>query len=82
MFQKYTDLHKQKEKVEGGAGVTRGQRAVLQGYSAVQDTDMHVRRQETEQSWRGGPRGRSVVNLSVWGEGKRSHRVSIKRDRF
>lgn len=70
MIQKYTDLHKQKEKVEGGAGVTHGQRAVLQGHSAVQDTDMHVRRQETDQSWRGGPRGRSVVNLSVWGRGR------------
>ena len=73
MLQKYTDLHKQEEEVEGGAGVTHGQRAVLQGHSAVQDTDMHVRRQEADLSWRGGPRGRSVVNLSVWGREEESH---------
>lgn len=35
---------------------------------------MHVMQQETDQSWGGGPRGRSVVNLSVWGGGEESHR--------
>lgn len=75
MIQKYTDLHKQRERVEGGAGAAHGKRAVLQRDSAVQDTGMHVTRQETDQSWGGRPRGRSVVNLSVWGE--RNHIVSI-----
>lgn len=65
MIQKYTDLHKQ-EKVEGGAGVTHGQRVVLQRRSAVQDSDMHERHRDTDRSWRGRPRGRSVANLSVW----------------
>lgn len=66
MIQKDTDLHKQEERAEGGAGVTLGKRVVLQWNSAVQDTDMHVRRRETDQSWGGRPRGRSV-NLSVRG---------------
>lgn len=64
MIQKDTDLHKQKERVEGGAGVALGKRAVLQWNSAGQDTDMHVRRRrrrqrrwEPDQSWGGGPRG-------------------------
>lgn len=70
MIQKNTDLHKQKERVEGGAGAAHGRRAVSQRGSAVQDTDMHVRRRETEQSWGDGPRGRGVVNLSVPGEGR------------